>query len=55
MPFLLADRGRDLLPGLRAIVLPSRAWVSARYPDRPGGYAAHYRRLLAVVRDAVRG
>jgi len=55
MPFLLADRGRDLLPGLRAVLLPSRAWVSARYPDRPAGYAAHYRRLLAVVRDAVRG
>ena len=54
MPFLLADRGRDLLPGLRAVLLPSRAWVAARYPERPG-YATHYRRLLTVVRDAVRG
>lgn len=57
MPFLLADRGRDLLPGVREVLLPSRAWVAARYRDRPGGtpvrYAAHYRRLIALVLAAM--
>jgi hypothetical protein len=57
MPFLLADRARDLFAAVREVFLPSRAWVTARYPGGAGGtavrYAAHYRRLLTVVRTAV--
>jgi hypothetical protein len=50
---LLVDRGRDLLGTARHILLPSPAWLEARY-DGVGGsrlarYGAHYRRLGQVA------
>ena len=56
MPFLLADHSRDLLPGVRQALLPSPAWVTARYRHRAGiAYLSHYRRLLSVMRSTVAG
>jgi hypothetical protein len=56
MPFLLADRGRDLLPAAREALLPSPSWVTARYRTRPAGaYLAHYRRFISVAWSSVTG
>jgi putative nucleotidyltransferase-like protein len=51
---LLVDHARDLIRPLRSVVLPSPAWVRARYgdagPSLLGHYLAHWRRLAAITR-----
>ena len=53
---LLVDRGRDLLGTLRRALLPSPAWVRARYEglgsSLPGFYLAHCRRLAEILSRA---
>jgi hypothetical protein len=50
---LLVDRGRDVVGTLGRLVVPSHAWLKARYAgeasSRPRLYLAHYRRLRAIV------
>lgn len=52
---LLVDRGRDLYGPLRHALLPSAAWMRARYgaaASRPALYRAHWRRLGGMVGGA---
>ncbi len=54
---LLVDRARDLIAPLTSIVMPSPAWLRARYEPASaslaGHYLAHYRRMAAIAGVAV--
>jgi putative nucleotidyltransferase-like protein len=56
---LLVDRGLDVARTLGGVLVPSPAWVQARYGSvarsRLGQYAAHVRRLGQVVRESTHG
>ena len=53
IPLLLIDRLTDLLGGIGSAVVPSPAWIRARYgarsPSLVRGYLAHGGRMAAVV------
>jgi hypothetical protein len=56
VPLVLADHGRDAVHAFRDALLPSRAWLAARYRGRAGGtlgrYLAHYGRLGAILLES---
>jgi putative nucleotidyltransferase-like protein len=56
MALLLVDRGRDVAGTLGRMLLPSPAWLAARYGGETSSrrrlYGAHFRRLRAVVSEA---
>jgi hypothetical protein len=56
---LLVDRGRDLIRPLRDALLPSPAWLRARYEGAGssllGHYLAHWRRIGEVVGSVKQG
>ena len=56
IPFLVMDRGSDLLRALARGALPAGEWVRCRYGARSlvGGYLAHYGRIGSVCLRTLR-